>query len=308
MDLSQILYAQAAAPDPGIAGLVDSIARTKLSTILWFVAALTVVRLIIYVRVKGVPVHRRGTGFRFATGLSDLFDALVYAAILVFMLIRPFAIQTFHIPSGSMISTLMINDFIVTNKWVYRTSDPEFGDIAVFTPPPYALNPGQAPSDFIKRVVGVPGDVIEIRNKVLYRNGQAVEEPYATLTRYFLGPGQFVIIPRDEWDGITNVPDFKLVRNREGEIMPLQYAFGQANTRFFGTVEKYQLDVEEDFIEMVALIEQDPQPIPDGYYLMIGDNRNGSSDSRMWGLVPREDIVGRSSFIWLPFNRWGPTR
>src|SRR5262249_3941137 len=108
-------------------------------------------------------------------------DAIIYAGVFVFMLIRPFLLQAFLIPSGSMIPTLLENDFIVANKTIYRYSDPQRGDIVVFRPPAFAALPDQLDSnhepkvDFIKRCTGIPGDLIEIHDGNLYRDGK--QEP-----------------------------------------------------------------------------------------------------------------------------------
>ncbi len=110
-------------------------------------------------------------------------EALIMAIILA-LFIRAFVVQAYKIPSGSMLNTLYVGDFLLvnrfsygtkipfTNKEIFRLGDPQRGDIIVFK---YPLDPSV---DYIKRVVGVPGDVIEMRNKQLYRNGEKVDEPY----------------------------------------------------------------------------------------------------------------------------------
>jgi signal peptidase I len=121
---------------------------------------------------------------RWLTVLKEYAEALIIAFILAFI-IRSFVVQAFKIPSGSMLETLQIGDHLLVNKFVYglripftdffvtRFSDPEFKDIIVFEFP-------EDPSkDFIKRVIGTPGDVLEMRDKVLFRNGQKLDEPYA---------------------------------------------------------------------------------------------------------------------------------
>lgn len=121
-------------------------------------------------------------------------EALIIAFLLA-MLIRFFMVQAYQIPSGSMLDTLLIGDRLLVNKLSYnlklpftdkvllRLGDPEVGDIAVFTTP----DPQQPGADYIKRIVGVPGDVIEMKNNVLYRNGARVDEPYARKARGPMG-------------------------------------------------------------------------------------------------------------------------
>jgi signal peptidase I len=121
---------------------------------------------------------------RWLTVLKEYAEALIIAFILAFI-IRSFVVQAFKIPSGSMLETLQIGDHLLVNKFVYgirvpftnffvtHFSAPEFKDIIVFEFP-------EDPSkDFIKRVIGTPGDVLEMRDKVLFRNGQKLDEPYA---------------------------------------------------------------------------------------------------------------------------------
>jgi signal peptidase I len=113
----------------------------------------------------------------------EYLDAIIFALILA-LIIRAFVVQAYQIPSGSMLDTLLVGDRLLVNKFVYGikmpftdkvlvdTGDPEFGDVIVFA---YPRDPSK---DYIKRVIGLPGDRLEMRNKVLYRNGTRVNEPY----------------------------------------------------------------------------------------------------------------------------------
>jgi signal peptidase I len=276
---------------------IDRIARAPISQVLMFAAVLTLVRILVFLPLKNQAVHARGAGYKVMKAINELADALVYAAIAVFLLIRPFAIQTFFIPTGSMINTLQLRDFIVANKFIYRASEPQRGDIIVFHPPKPAFTMmGGQETDYIKRLIGVPGDVIELRNKKLYRNGQPVDEPYVT---YTTGREQSILLPRDEWDAQI-IPDFKLV-NDNGRIIPLAMLGGYANMQMAGPVSPEF--VVNDLTEMRRLMDLPAAPIPPGYFLFMGDNRNGSFDSRGWGLVPRDQIIGKAEFIWLPLSR-----
>lgn len=268
---------------PTSSGLVDQLARTPVSTILFLAAGLTLFRVIMWGVSRKVPPHRRYGLFKFGRFLSDTFDAIIYAAVVIFLIVRPFVIQTFSIPSESMVATLLQGDHIVVNKAIYRYSDPKFGDIVVFRPPSRALHPGQPEMDFIKRLIGEPGDVIEIRDSKLIRNGEEVAEPYVREPMSI---------------------DFKLVE-KDGQVIPVAYRGSFANLPGSSTASEYQVNELED---MAALIEAPPAKIPEGYYLFMGDNRNYSSDGRFWGLVPRDSVIGRSEVIWLPLSRWRTTR
>ncbi len=145
---------------------------------------------------------------RWQTVLKEYAEALIIAFILAF-LIRSFVIQAFKIPSGSMLQTLQIGDHLLVNKFIYglripftdifitRFSDPEFQDIIVFE---FPKDPSK---DFIKRIIGTPGDVLEMRNKVLYRNGKKVDEPYVQHVEHGYRPDRDtfakITVPKDKY-------------------------------------------------------------------------------------------------------------
>lgn len=292
--------------------LVDRLARTPISQIVIFAAVLTAVRLLLYPYLKNTPIHLRSGIYNFARIINDLADALIYAAIVVFMLVRPFGIQTFYIPSPSMVDTLRTNDYIVANKFVYRTSDPKFGDIVVFKPSVYARPADSPDADFIKRCLGVPGDLIEIKDWQVFRNGKPVEEPYKTIsdpTR-----GNQLPLAKEEWQPyIDQQEDFKFIQldnykttdptepgNPEG-VVPFIFKKDQWSDQHNfaprgGSLYNPMMDTNE-------AVQLPAQRIPKDYYLMIGDNRNGSNDGRYWGLVHRSQIVGRAEFTWMPISR-----
>jgi len=302
----------ATAQPNGIFFMIDRIARVPISTIVIFSVVLTILRFALFAYLKKTPIHMRSGGYGFARVINDISDALIYAAVVVFMLVRPFGIQTFFIPTPSMVDTLRVGDFIVANKFVYRTTDPKFGEIVVFKPPVYALNPGQSveDTDFIKRCLGVPGDIIEMKDWQLYRNGTAVDEPYKVISDE--SKGHLVPLNKDLWGSyIEAMPDFKLVEwpqyqnsdpknpGNPAGIIPLMYRSSEGsglsvnvwNTKFVVEISDWQ-----------RAKDAPPAKIPDGYYLMVGDNRNGSSDARFWGLVPRSAIIGKAEFVWMPIK------
>ena len=276
--------AQAVEPN-GLIYWIDKLARTSLSTILIFSLVLTAVRLVLLPYIKNTPAHKRTGLYSFARVVNETSDALIYASVVVFMLVRPFGIQTFHIPTGSMLQTLHERDFIIANKLIYRYSDPKVGDIVVFRPPDVAFNEGEQRTDYIKRLVGAPGDVVEMIDMELWRNGERIEEPY----RFYSGGGDgrtspFVALPKDRWHELVAIePDFKLVEVK-GRVIPLLYKGGSTNVRY---------RVRSDFTEAQedgGLALQSAQPnawiklpaakIPEGFYLFMGDHRNGSSDGQ----------------------------
>lgn len=220
--------------------------------------------------------------------MNDLFDAVVYAGIVVFLLIRPYGIQTFRIPTESMVPGLQVGDVVIVDKFSYRfLREPAFQDRVVFKPPMRGLQLAgitDPNTDYVKRCIGLPGDIIEIRNGMLYRNNALVTEDYV---RKEAGVGGELIRPING--------NFKLVTYK-GKLIPLLKMQLEPTNSF--SAPEYAVDPadEEKLWDMPA------EKVPPGYFLMIGDNRNESADGRFWGLVPRENIVGR---VW--FKMFSPT-
>ena len=211
-----------------------------------------------------------------------------FPVILIVFLLRSFLVEPFKIPSGSMIPTLLIGDFILVNKFTYgirlpvvnvklvELDSPKRGDVMVFR---YPADPSL---DYIKRVVGLPGDRIEYRDKQLTVNGRPVprrqvadyesRERLQYFPRYlesFDGAGHEIILEKETPGFVSRGIDFRHSGNCD-------YNSG-------GLV----------------------CTVPAGHYFMMGDNRDNSSDSRVWGFVPDANIVGKAFFIWLNLNELG---
>ncbi len=209
-----------------------------------------------------------------------LVQALVLATVLRTLLIQPFTI-----PSGSMMPTLLVGDYIIVNKFAYGYSkysmpffapdwfegrllgsEPKRGDVVVFRFPP---NPS---IDYIKRLVGLPGDRVQVKDDVLYINGQAV--------------------PRVE-DGVfsSDTP------SERGENVPV-YRETFDNGASFDTLDLSPVSSGDNTREFI---------VPEGHYFMMGDNRDNSADSRFEvGFVPAENLVGRASFIMFSLGKGTP--
>ena len=184
-------------------------------------------------------------------------EAIIVAAILA-LFIRTFIVQAFKIPSGSMKNTILVGDHILVNKFIYGTRipftnirilpvrKPERGDIIVFE------YPEKESVDFIKRLIGMPGDVVQVIDKVVYINGKPLTEPYTI--------------------------------HKDSEILPRA------------------LEPRDNF---------GPVKVPPHDYFMMGDNRDRSRDSRFWGFVNKNEILGKAMIIYWSWDadndsvRWG---
>ncbi len=193
----------------------------------------------------------------------------ISVAILLFLIIRTFAVEAFKIPTGSMEDTLLVGDFLLVNKAVYGAQlpftdvrlpaleNPERGDIVVFQ---YPLDPSK---NYVKRVVGLPGDRVNMRDGELYVNGVRQDEEYVQHTQ----PGNDFYDPQFEWQEAYLAP----------EVDPTAYR-----------------PTRDDW---------GPILVPSGKYFVMGDNRDNSQDSRYWGFVDRSLIKGRPLFIYYSFDR-----
>jgi len=214
----------------------------------------------------------------------------LFPVILAVFLLRSFLFEPFKIPSGSMVPTLQIGDLILVNKFTYGLrlpvintkitagTPPARGDVMVFRYPP-------KPSlDYIKRVVGVPGDEVAYLNKKLTINGQAIgtdalpEYFDQDAMRYFKAYSEKL---GDKQHQMLN-DDSRRAGVSEAEVIPFP---NQQNCRYS--------------VEGVVC------KVPEGHYFMMGDNRDNSLDSRYWGFVPDKNIVGRAFFVWMNFTSLG---
>ena len=187
-----------------------------------------------------------------------------FPVFLIVLLLRSFLVEPFRIPSGSMMPTLLVGDFILVNKYEYgirlpvlntkllENGQPARGDIVVFRYPEDPSVP------FIKRMVGLPGDHVVYRDKTLYLNGNPVPQLPST-------PGADI-----------------------GPALPLIEDLGDVRHEIL--VDPYRRGPEADTL------------VPPGHYFVMGDNRDNSRDSRYWGFVPDKNLIGRAFFIWMNFS------
>lgn len=146
--------------------MAEWLANLKIQYVIGAVLVLLVVRLVLARRKTPV-----------AKSIGEVVEAALIAIVLVFLVIRPFFVQAFFIPSESMLPTLRVHDHILVNKLVYRIREPKTGEIVVFKAP-LSVSVDGTEKDYIKRLVALPGDVVEVKQGRLYRNGMRLDEPY----------------------------------------------------------------------------------------------------------------------------------
>ncbi len=211
-----------------------------------------------------------------------------FPVILAVFFLRSFLVEPFKIPSGSMIPTLLVGDFILVNKYTYgirlpvlnkkivEIGTPQRGDVMVFR---YPENPSL---DYIKRVVGLPGDKISYMNKRLSING--AEVPLQKRDEY-LDKERLFYTPRYA-EKLGAVEHHILIEDNDAPFVPPMRQFPFRDQCHYNT-------------SGVVCV------VPPGHYFMMGDNRDNSQDSRYWGFVPDENIVGRAFFVWFNFSDLG---
>lgn len=193
-----------------------------------------------------------------------------FPVILIVFVLRSFVVEPFRIPSGSMLPSLYIGDFILVNKFVYGIrlpvidekiidiSRPERGEVMVFR------FPHDESINYIKRVVGLPGDQIEYKDKSLIINGEKVAQDEASDE-----------VLEEVGNGNESIDHFKEV-------------LGEVNHSILKDTDKPSTNMRFS--------------VPEGHYFVMGDNRDYSNDSRYWGFVPEENIIGKAFFIWFSWD------
>ncbi len=209
----------------------------------------------------------------------------LFPVILVVFLLRSFLFEPFKIPSGSMIPTLLINDLILVNKFHYGVRlpvintkvldnhTPQRGDVMVFRYPP------QPSLDYIKRVVGVPGDEVAYLNKKLTINGKPLSK--SPLPDFF---DEDSMRYAKQFEEVTGSKHYRILNDDD-------------RPAFIPGTEDFPFKENCRYSSEGVVCK-----VPEGHYFMMGDNRDNSLDSRYWGFVPDKNIVGKAFFVWMNFG------
>ncbi len=222
--------------------------------------------------------------------IREYAEALLTAVLIAFFL-RAFVVEAFKIPSGSMIPTLVVGDHIFVNKFIYgiripltkkwlaHFKEPKRGETIVFI---YPENPKL---DFIKRVVGVPGDKIRLDGDDLYVNGEKIRTQAV----------QVKGIDPDNSHRIDLIPDENFPEGENFTEIPTYPDWTEYQVFLEQLGEHTHLKQEGSF----DFVRNREIEVPPGKLFVMGDNRDNSRDSREWGFVPLENVKGRAMFIWL---------
>lgn len=298
------------APTP----ITDQIANLPLPIIISVIAGATFIRFLF--RKVDHPAVR---------GFTDLCDTCAFVLALAFLIIRPFVAQAFYIPTESMINTLLVNDRLVVDRISYRLGKPKRGDIIVFDAPPAATSGKKL--DFIKRCVAIEGDTIEVQPLKITAGGREIDAIAMTgmdwhrLLREILTTQEGSIKFLDTGVSINagapmSIPDF------QSHLKAKLQEYSKANGPSISVSMAQQLvDAGKDLkivpgrtiingkITTETYTREDPDyvlptlTIGKDEVFMLGDNRNFSHDSHMWGALDTRRIVGKAQAIWFPLNR-----
>jgi signal peptidase I len=226
-----------------------------------------------------VAAARSGTKGSSGNALRGAWEFVksIAGTVALFLVLRTFFIEAYRIPSGSMIPTMLVGDWLFVNKLRFGPNipftsinlpgyaEPSRGDVVVFVSPYQADNGDDPTPILVKRLIGMPGDTIYGREGVVYINGQAQRQGFASADQT---PG----------DGTMVAPNFDW-----------QKPLGLKNTRFGSAPAQPSVDT------------WGPLVVPPRHFWMMGDNRYDSKDSRFWGFVPRENVRGRPLFVYYSY-------
>lgn len=251
----------------------------------------------------------------------EYFDALLFACIVA-LILKVFIVEAYRIPTSSMENTLLVGDFLLVNKFIYGATTPRSvpftdirmpffrfpaldkpkrGDVVVFDFPG-SLNEKQSPEliNYVKRLIGEPGDTIQIINKILYVNGAEFPNPPDVKINPELSRNSYRdIFPRGKsWNDDNYGP---VIVPKKGDIIRVTPE-NIDEWKMFITREGHSIRLTADNKIFIDEKESAGYTVEKNYYFMMGDNRNNSSDSRYWGFLSEDNIIGEAMIIYWSWN------
>ncbi|MGO8671722.1 MAG: signal peptidase I [Capsulimonadaceae bacterium] len=323
--------------------ITETLANAKVIYILWIAVGATLLRIAL---IRTRTEHGRSA--------AEILESALIAVVLVYMIIRPFMVQAYFIPSPSMVPTLLgengSGDRILVNKLVYRVNRPNRDDVVVFIPPDNVASNDDTPDvpvNFIKRLIALPGDVLQVtagriiingtayshfdlRNKLAQTNFYGPSPPDDLQAEHhirFTSKGVFADGKRLDNTQLsmlfTNMPSLpvqivpgKTVLNGHVLSEPFTAEDPDYDLKIFNGQSLKTDDIQGPRLNGTLIPAQQynqdnlapPGAIPKGTYFMMGDNRNDSRDSTEWGPLDGKRVVGQAVFIFWPLNRIGLIR
>lgn len=287
-------------------GLMERLANLSLPTVIITVIVLLAVRL-------ALGKHPN----KIVKGIAETAESLAIAMALVFLIIKPFIVQSFYIPSDSMLPTLRQRDHLMVNKFLFRFREPKLGEIMVFRAPAEASQDLKE-HDFIKRTIGVPGDTVRVTRGYVEAGDRQFDHEVLRMA----------LSGFSTKDGFTKITDQGiLVDGKPVSQTQLRQTLGipsdipikmvPAKVIINGKTINEPYIAEDPDMDYPILndpnktpdewvVDDDGKPavkIPPGRLLVMGDNRNNSNDARFWGLLERKRVMGKAWIIFWPLNR-----
>ena len=253
--------------------------------------------------------------------LKEYFDALLFAGVVA-LILKIIFVEAYRIPSSSMENTLLVGDFLLVNKFIYGATtprnipfthtripyfrfpalkEPDRGDVVVFDYPGNA-NELAAPevTNYIKRLIGKPGDTIQIVNKTLFVNSVVFPNPQDAKFSESVSRGSYTdIFPRGrQWNDDNYGP---IIVPKQGDVITIT-PDNIDDWKTFIKREGHSIRLAADNKIFIDETENSTYKVEKNYYFMMGDNRDNSSDSRVWGFMPAENVIGEAIIIYWSWN------
>jgi signal peptidase I len=269
---------------------------------------------------KNIPEREERTGSPIGRRTVSLFKTLIFTLLVAFFL-KIFVVEAFRIPSGSMENTLLVGDFLIVNKLAYGLKTPRFvpltnlpipsvtvplftsvgrGDVVVFEfPGKHSGEDSAGPEYYIKRCMGIPGDTIMMRQGLVTINGREVLLPSHAKSSVFSGRVVVDNFDRGTPAGLTNDGNNfgPTIVPKKGDVVPLT-PLSIPSWKKLIEREQHNLQISSSGAILIDGVATTQYVVEHNYYFMLGDNRGNSLDSRFWGFVPDDHVIGEALLLY----------